>query len=78
MPIEDAITVEASIERLLESGLFMARLPNGHQVVAHCRSRDQAEAATLRLGDGVRLEMTPFDMSKGRILFKKNNEQILK
>jgi len=54
----------------------MASLPNGHHVVAHCGNRDQVEASLLRVGDDVRLEMSPFDMSKGRILFKKDDEII--
>ena len=76
MSIKDAINIEAAIERFLENGLCIAKLSNGHQVVAHCRSRDQMEAAVLRVGDNVRLEMSPFDMSKGRILFKKHDELI--
>ncbi len=76
MSIEDAINIEASVERFLGNGLFMASLPNGHHVVAHCGNRDQVEASLLRVGDDVRLEMSPFDMSKGRILFKKDDEII--
>ena len=69
MPSEDAITVGAAIEQVLGNGLFQARLPNGHRVVAHSGSRDREKTAALRVGDGVRLEMSPFDMSKGRIVF---------
>lgn len=66
---EEAIHVEAVIEQRLGDGLFGARLLNGHQVIAHCRSWEREMSAGLKDGDTVRLEMSPFDMSKGRVLF---------
>ncbi len=66
---EEAIHVEAVIELRLEDALFRVRLVNGHVVIAHCRLREQEKLASLKAGDSVRLEMSPFDMSKGRILF---------
>lgn len=66
---EEAINVEAVIELRLEDGLFRVRLVNGHVVIAHCRLRELEKSAGLETGDSVRLEMSPFDMSKGRILF---------
>ena len=66
---EEAINVEAVVELRLEDGLFRVRLVNGHVVIAHCRLREQEKSSGLETGDSVRLEMSPFDMSKGRILF---------
>lgn len=66
---EENIHVEAVIERKLDDGLFEVRLVNGHLVIAHCRSREFEKAGRLTAGEAVRLEMSPFDMSKGRILF---------
>lgn len=66
---EEAIHVEAVIELELEDGLFRVRLSNGHLVIAHCRLRELEKSGSLKAGDSVRLEMSPFDMSKGRILF---------
>lgn len=66
---EENIHVEAVIEQTLNDGLFSVRLVNGHQVIAHCARRELEKAARLLVGDSVRLEMSPFDMSKGRILF---------
>lgn len=63
------IHVEAVIERKLEVALFRVRLANGHVVMAHGRFREREKSAGLKAGDSVRLEMSPFDMSKGRILF---------
>jgi translation initiation factor IF-1 len=69
VPSEDAITVRAAIEQVLGNGLFRACLSNGHRVMAHSGRRDREKTTALRVGDGVRLEMSPFDMSKGRIVF---------
>lgn len=66
---EEAIHVEAVVEQRLGNGLFRVRLANGHEVIAHCRLREQEMSSGLKAGGRVRLEMSPFDMSKGRILF---------
>jgi translation initiation factor IF-1 len=55
---------------VLGAGLVRVRLVNGHQVVAHAARKDRERAVGLKSGDLVRLEMSPFDMSVGRILFK--------
>ena len=78
MQNEDSISVEASIAQVLGTCLYAARIANGHEVVAHVRRCDAVEAAGLQVGHGIRLEMSPFDMSKGRILFNKNVEKTLK
>lgn len=70
MPLEDAIRLDAEIIEILGAQLFRARLVNGHTLHAHCGARDRDLAAALKPGGTVRLEMTPFDMSKGRILFE--------
>ena len=76
MSTEGAIYVEAAVEQFIENGLCLARLRNGHRVVAYgCRS-NQVGIGALRVGDNVRLEMSPFDMSKGFILFKKHDKII--
>ena len=68
MPREDAITVEVEVVEALGNGLFRAELTNGHRVLAHSARKDREQVAALAPGDRVRLEMSPFDMSKGRIL----------
>jgi translation initiation factor IF-1 len=49
--------------------LFRVELPNGHRVLAHPVRRDAEMAARLMVGQTVKLEMSPFDMSKGRLVF---------
>jgi translation initiation factor IF-1 len=70
MSIEDAIRLDAEIIEILGGQLFRAKFSNGHTLHAHCGVRDRERADALKLGETVRLEMTPFDMSKGRILFQ--------
>lgn len=68
MPHEDAIALEGIVVEVLGNGLFRVALANGHRLLAHSARKDQARVAGLGLGDRVRLEMSPFDMSKGRIV----------
>ena len=69
MPREDAIAVEGIVVEVLGERLVRAELVNGYRLLAHAARRDQTQAAALMVGDKVRLEMSPFDMSVGRILF---------
>ena len=68
MPSEDAIVIEGVIVEVLRDGLFRAELANGHRLTAHVARSQRERTARLAPGDKVKLEMTPFDMSKGRII----------
>jgi translation initiation factor IF-1 len=68
VPGEDAIIVEGTIVEVLEGGLFWAELVNGHRLLAHPTRLTRDRAVGLKSGDKVKLELSPFDMSKGRIL----------
>jgi translation initiation factor IF-1 len=68
VPSEDAIAVEGTIVEVLRAGLFQAELANGHRLMAHPARSCREKVASLVPGDKVRLEMSPFDMSKGRIV----------
>jgi translation initiation factor IF-1 len=69
VPRENAIAVEGIVVEVLGNGLVRAELVNGHRLLAHAARRNRAQAAQLAAGDKVRLEMSPFDMSVGRVLF---------
>jgi translation initiation factor IF-1 len=68
VPGEDAIYVAGVIVEVLGDGLFRAELKNGHKLLAHGSRRNRDKLAALKLGETVNLELSPFDMSKGRIL----------
>ena len=69
MPREDAINVEGRVVEVLRAGLYRAELVNGHRLLAHASAKDGHRALGLAVGSQVRIEMSPFDMSRGRILF---------
>jgi len=75
VPGEDAIRLEGTIiEVLKEAVLFRVELANGHRVLGHVSRRRQREAAALKAGDKVNLEMSSFDFSKGRIVLEEKQK----
>lgn len=75
MPGEDAIRLEGTlIEVLREAMLFRVELANGHRLLGHVSQRRRQEAAELKPGDKVKLEMSPFDFSKGRIVLEQKTK----
>ena len=68
MPREDAIHVEGAVVEVLGDGLVLVGLSNGHRVVGHVARRDRVRVPGFEPGGLVRLEMSPFDMSRGRVL----------
>lgn len=71
---EDAIEIEGIVTERLAAGLFHLRLPNGHTILAHTPMRLLEQVQGLEPGDRLTVEMTPFDMSKGRV--KSGRKQI--
>jgi len=69
---EEAIRLDGRlVEVLREARLFRVELVNGHRLLGHVAGRCREEAAGLKPGDLVNLEMSPFDFSKGRIVLEK-------
>ena len=76
MPGPDAIYLEGTvIEVLREAKLFRVELVNGHQLLGHVSARRREEAAELKAGDKVNLEMSPFDFSKGRVVLEERKNE---
>ena len=65
---EDAFRVEARVMEALPNGTFLAELANGHRLTAFVEGRDREIFAGLQAGDTVKLKLTPYDLSVGRIL----------
>lgn len=63
----DAITVGGLVIAALPHNLYQVKLPNGHQVLGHLTGSARRNQASLAVGKEVVLEMSPFDLSKGRI-----------
>ncbi len=62
---QDGIIIEA-----LSNAMFRVELENGHQVVAHISGKMRMNYIKILPGDKIRLEMSPYDLSKGRIVYR--------
>ena len=70
MAKEDAIEVEGTIVEPLPNAMFQVELDNGHRVLAHISGKMRMHYIKILPGDKVRVEMSPYDLSKGRIVFR--------
>ena len=73
---EDKIQVEGTIVEALPATQFRVRLDNGHSVLAYLSGRMRKYYIRILLGDRVRVEMSPYDLTRGRIVYrqKKSDE----
>ncbi len=71
MSKEDMIEVDGEVVEVLPNAMFRVKLENGHQVLAHISGRMRKHFIRILTGDQVTLEMTPYDLSKGRIVYRK-------
>ncbi len=70
MPKEDQIEIEGTITETLPNTMFRVKLDNGHLVTAHISGKMRKNYIRILTGDRVTLEMTPYDLSKGRIIYR--------
>ena len=64
------IHVEGEVTESLPAGSFRVKLDNGHQVLAHLSGKLRMFHIRIMPGDRVKVEMTPYDLTKGRIVFR--------
>jgi translation initiation factor IF-1 len=67
---EGVIEVEAKVVETLPSAMFRVELENGHQVLAHISGKMRMHYIKILPGDKVKLEMSPYDLTKGRITYR--------
>jgi translation initiation factor IF-1 len=70
MPRNNAIEVEGKVVEQLPNTMFRVELPNGHRIQAHVSGKMRLHFIRILPGDKVLLEMSPYDLSKGRITFR--------
>lgn len=70
MAKKDKLEVEGTVVELLPNTQFMVELDNGHKVLAYLSGRMRKYYIRILLGDRVRLEMTPYDLERGRITYR--------
>ncbi len=71
MAKEDVIELEGKVTETLPNTMFRVELENGHVVTAHISGRMRKHYIRILTGDTVTVELTPYDLSKGRITFRK-------
>ncbi len=74
MSKEDFIEFEGVITELLPEGRFRVKLENEHMILAHTAGRMRKNRIRSLVGDRVTVEMTPYDLTKGRIIFRHKTE----
>ncbi|MDP2917319.1 MAG: translation initiation factor IF-1 [Dehalococcoidia bacterium] len=70
MPKKEAIEVEGKVVEALPNAMFWAELPNGHKVLAHISGRMRMHYIKILPGDKVLIELSPYDLSRGRITYR--------
>ncbi len=70
MAKEENIEMTGTVIETLPNTMFRVELENGHQINAHISGRMRKHYIRILTGDKVKVEMTPYDLSKGRIIFR--------
>ena len=70
MAKDDIIEFEGEVIDTLPNTLFKVRLENGHEIIAHISGKMRKHYIRILTGDKVKVEMTPYDLTKGRITFR--------
>ncbi len=70
MPKEELIATEGKIIEALPNAMFKVELENGHIVLAHVSGKMRMNFIRILPGDRVKLELSPYDLTRGRITFR--------
>lgn len=70
MSKEDLIEFKGVVTEILPNAMFRVKLENDHEILAHTAGKMRKNRIRVLAGDNVVVEMTPYDLSKGRIIFR--------
>ena len=70
MSKQDVIEIEGTVTEALPNAMFMVELPNGHSILAHISGKLRMNFIRILPGDKVTVEMSPYDLTKGRITWR--------
>ncbi len=73
MPKEEAIQVEGKVVEALPNAMFRVELENGHKILAHVAGKMRMHFIRILPGDKVTVELSPYDLTRGRITFRIRN-----
>ncbi|MDD2443383.1 MAG: translation initiation factor IF-1 [Desulfotomaculaceae bacterium] len=70
MSKQDVIEVEGTVIELLPNAMFRVQLQNGHKVLAHVSGKIRMNFIRILAGDRVMVELSPYDLTRGRIVYR--------
>ncbi len=70
MAKDDIVEMEGVVEKVLPATMYNVKLANGHRILAHISGKMRKNFIRIAIGDRVTVEISPYDLSKGRISFR--------
>jgi translation initiation factor IF-1 len=70
VPKKETIEVEGTVAEAMPNAVFRVELPNGHKVLAHVSGKIRMNYIRILVGDRVLVELSPYDLSRGRITYR--------
>lgn len=67
---EELIQVDGTVTKVLPATMYRVKLPSGHEILAHISGKMRKHFIKITNGDKVTVEMSPYDLTKGRITFR--------
>jgi len=67
---QDLIQVDGVVNQVLPATMYRVELENGHEILAHISGKMRKHFIRITTGDKVQVEMSPYDLTKGRIIFR--------
>ena len=75
MPKEDLIEFDGVVVEMLPDARYLVRLENGHETLAYTSGKMRKHRIRILAGDRVTVEMSPYDLEKGRLIFRHKDER---
>ena len=76
MPKEDVIEVEGVVAEILPGGQFRVQIDEGHLVLVYTAGKMRKNRIRTAVGDRVTVEMTPYDLTRGRLIYRHRGEPV--
>ena len=70
MSREDQIEMDGTVKEVLQGGMFRIILEDGHEIIAYTSGKMRKHFIRIVLGDKVRIALSPYDLTKGRVIFR--------
>lgn len=67
---EESIQVDGVVTKVMPATMYRVKLPNGHEILAHISGKMRKHFIRITTGDKVTVEISPYDLTKGRITFR--------